>query len=105
MHTADLAFIAVLFNRVPQDMQWGSVDFKGSMRVPRFFLWEMIFASACWSVIMKFFRSSYRIQILSRPVGCKEVECGVATGVSRVNIRLLPFSTSDNIRFLHSSLI
>jgi len=29
----------------------------------------------------------------------------VATGVNHVNIRLLPFSTSDNIRFLHCSLI
>jgi len=27
----------------------------------------------------------------------------VATGLSLVNIRLLPFSTSDNIRFVHYS--
>jgi len=32
------------------------------------FLGEMIFASVCWCVIMKFFRSPYRIQIPSRPV-------------------------------------
>jgi len=29
----------------------------------------------------------------------------VATGISSVNITLLPVSTSDNIRFLHCSLI
>ena len=29
----------------------------------------------------------------------------VGTGGSRVNIRLLPFATSDDIRFLHYSLI
>ena len=31
--------------------------------------------------------------------------CSVATGVSLVNIRLSPSSTSDNIRFLHYSFI
>ena len=29
----------------------------------------------------------------------------VATGVSGIDIRFVPFSTSDNIRFLHYSLI
>jgi len=53
--------------RVSQNMQWGSVSFKGSMRVLRF-LGEMIFASVCWSVIMKFFRSPCRIQTPGRPV-------------------------------------
>jgi len=46
---------------IPQNMYWGSV------RVPRF-LGEMIFASVCWCVIMKFFRSPCRIQTPNRPV-------------------------------------
>jgi len=34
---------------------------------------------------------------------CCLVSINVATGVSLVNIRLLPFSTSDNITFLRYS--
>jgi len=53
---------------VLQNMQWGSVSFKGSVRVPRF--WgEMIGVLLQYiGVIMKFFRSPYRIQTISRPV-------------------------------------
>jgi len=36
---------------------------------------------------------------------CCLVSTNVATGVSLVNIRLLPFSTSDDIKFLRYSFV
>ena len=35
---------------VPQNMEWGYVSIKGSVRVPRFFLAQMI---PCFSMLMR----------------------------------------------------
>jgi len=54
---------------VPQNMQWGSLSFKGSVRVPHF-LGELI---SCFGVLMchyVIFRSPRCIQTPSRPVTC-----------------------------------
>jgi len=54
---------------VPQNIEWGSVSFKGSIRAPRF-LGKFIFCFNIMTVIMKYFRSLCRIQTPSRPVSC-----------------------------------
>jgi len=52
---------------VPQKMWWGSLCFKGSVRVPRF-LGKWFLASVRWRVTLKFFISPCCIQTPSRPV-------------------------------------
>jgi len=61
---------------------------------------------SCITPIAQMSRKRYIICVLKLGIGhCCLVSISVATGVSLVNIRLLPFSTSDNVKFLRYSFI
>jgi len=62
---------------------------------------------SCITPIAQMSRKRYYLRAKASVVDadCCSVSINVATGVSRDDIRLLAFSTSDNIKFLRYSFI